>query len=300
MSTLAKIITGILATTLFGVLVFLYFNLFGVSTPKNLSATNNQIIKAEDSNVVTADGYFYVCMDHAVVYNDSVSKKVAVQLTIGDSVQLIMPRKENDIVFGYCQTNTMYQIAFWHAGQNMRGYIKGSFLGNGIHYALDHDGTQEILAAHYLHYNPGDDLAKGQAEIVVIKNSRIICKSQFESYSSIFVEPVDSSTAFQGYDFFMVHYGVEACDYPNGEVLIYYHDHKLDSISHVVISGGEDGGTSISYLFPQNKGGKKNSILLVAKTGYNLENMDSTERIGLHDFIDTTEYHYSGGRFKRM
>jgi hypothetical protein len=237
---------------------------------------------------------YFICTPNAAVFEDSSCKKLISYLALGDSVDL-----ENESVPVY--SDLMYVIHYIDKGKYLTGYISGKNVGEGIK-LQNSSANDEIYLVHYTDYASTitDDLAEGKAEMMVIKNHNIISRLPFKAYSDLTVSLTDSLNSFPGTRFFMINYGLGACDYPQGEILTYYDGRKLDSVTEETASGGEIGGQSYDYLFPRDKHGKKDTITIIGTLRYNYEEIDSAERKDYKESTDTSYYIFKDDRFRKV
>src|ERR1017187_6322210 len=130
------------------------------------------------------DGRIYISAPNAKVYNSDDQTQTISILNPGDTVKMVEnPESFSDI---YC-SDSFYEIKFLAVNQIKTGFIKGKPLGRGGQSGLN----SGLMVVHYSSYNnkvdedgyPSQD--EGNAELVLIRNHRVICKLPYMAYSEM-------------------------------------------------------------------------------------------------------------------
>lgn len=256
---------------------------------KNKTATRAKMA-APDKGIKTGSFNIFICTPTAEVFADSLHKKVNEVLHAGDSVSV------DDDNYGFL-SDRLYEINFKKKGKLVSGYIRGRDIGPGVRISSATNNT-EILAAHYLNYMPRDidDLDDGKAEVLLIRNGKISARKSFEAYSDIRLDTINKKFGNEGLRFFSIAYGLEACDYPQAELLGYVCNDRLDTVckDFIDFSAGNY-ACSVSYTFPGDSGSVPGKLLVTQHNYLYHDENDINHETGEINYVKT--YSYQDKRF---
>jgi len=156
-------------------------------------------------------------------------------------------------------------------GKKKSGYIWGGLLAKGyLHEDLDGDGEKEWALFGIV----GRTEYRSDFEVRYVKKGKVISQEKFEpietssddgagffSYS-VYTDVLDRSGFTPPLKMVKLMFEYGACDYANGDVIFYLSVNRLRYGLTAVWVSGEAGSIDIEYIFPRDKGGEKNSIII--------------------------------------
>lgn len=201
------------------------------------------------------------------------SSKLLTSLRPGTAVQIVEKMSKNASVNGFEDSFYKVKVAP-QAGVSalVSGVVWGGYLSKS---AIPQGKAMLVLAIS----GKGKEAVEKNARAILIENGKILSEASFEpielAESHSFSYSI-SASKFDTVGFadkpsiakFKFEYG--ACDYPFGDVLIGTVNNKVHVLLKEIDSGNETGGTSHDFILPGQKGGVKNS-LVVLRTSEELE-----------------------------
>lgn len=198
----------------------------------------------------------------------NLNSAIVAKLPAGIFVKIIENTKRPLLLNGY-QEN-WYLIRFRWKGRFKSGYVWGALLSKSF---LQSSDKKLLITMSFTGRK-----ANGQkiAELRLVKDRKIISKLQFtpieDSPSKIFSYSTQAQwkPSFKALSrkvrFFSFRFIYGACDYPNGEVIfILTASNQLLYGLTATESTGEAGSSQYSFIFPNQKGGKKSHLIIKHK-----------------------------------
>jgi hypothetical protein len=161
-----------------------------------------------------------------------------------------------------------YRIEYTMDEKNFMGYIWGGLLAKAfIHEDIDGDNQREWILIGITGVTKGDKIAEAR----LVKRGKIISKAVFKtidiSDSRFFAYTISAGVLpvkrfIPSMRIVRIDFSYEACDYPNGDVLLTWNGKELSYGLTAIYSSSEFRGSSYSYIFPEDKNGEKNQIII--------------------------------------
>ncbi|MBN1898904.1 MAG: SH3 domain-containing protein [Spirochaetes bacterium] len=196
-----------------------------------------------------------------------------------------------------------YKISFIAKDGHMQtGYIWGGFLAPcALESDMDNDRKNELVLVGIL--EKGKEEKKFQVRVV--KEGKILSRLTFS--------PIDSDPTSEYFSYTVkatwlgnkgfkppikiirIGFVYEACDYPNGDVLLVWDGKNILYGMKTLQSSNEYGYTGFEYIFPDEKNGKENQIVIKTETG------EYDEKGNIKKKSETLEYYlWDGKKFKKI
>jgi hypothetical protein len=236
----------------------------------------------------------------------SVSGKLVKQLKIGEAFTIKSRSDQTYEVSGY--KDYWYEVV----GQNFKGYLWGGLIAKvALKANLDADSEAELILVGL--NGQGSASLNKLAEARVIDNDMVASKLSFNP-----IETADDhmftyalSGEFlpdKGFVPFIkllrLNFEYGACDYLNGDILLALKGKQLVYVLKAISSGNEEGSTSFKYIFPNDKAGKQNQLILMQTVAeVQDEADDKTKKVGSGQKIlssTKTVYEWNGKSFEPL
>jgi len=211
----------------------------------------------------------YIFQDNVAVYSDieSIDKNKIASLSTGNQITIIKKTEISSIKAGF--NEYWYKISYSEKNQNKIGYIWG---GDISKLSIDLDDDLQLLFG-IIKYSKDKNF---EAKIKVLNKDRLLSSLTFLPLQSSFsgkwysydVEyKIEDSKGFKNIDkFIVIKFIYEACGYPNGDIWLAF-DGKKMRYAFERVEVGESGAYYVEQkiLFPRDKHGKKDTVIIVKK-----------------------------------
>jgi hypothetical protein len=202
--------------------------------------------------------------------NPSLKGKIADRLSIASVVTIEEKTEEILVIKNYKEF--WYRIEYKDGkGAKKSGYVWGGLLAKGyLHEDLDGDGEKEWALFGIV----GRAKCRSEFEARYVKAGRILSQLKFEAietnisegpgsfYYFVYTGILDKDGFTPPLKLIRVNFEYGACDYANGDILFYLDGNKLRYGFSAVWVSGEAGSIDVKYIFPGDKGGKQNYIII--------------------------------------
>jgi hypothetical protein len=231
--------------------------------------------------------------------NPSLKAKVVDRLPVTYLVKIKEKLKDELEINDYREN--WYRIEYTMNEKNYTGCIWGGLLAKTfIHEDIDGDNQREWLLIGISGVTKGDKIAEAR----LVKRGKIVSKTVFKtidiSNSRFFAYTISAKVLpvkrfIPAMRIVRIEFSYEACDYPNGDVLLTWNGEDLSYGLTAIYSSGEFGGSSYKYIFPQDKNGERNHIIIK----YTVEETeeDSGKR---STTVSYKKYKWEGKQLKRV
>lgn len=231
------------------------------------------------------------------------AEKIAT-LAIGTPLKILENKEEENEMEQNGYKERWYKVRGMDAQNNpIEGYVWGGLLSKATWRGdLDKDGIDELVLCGIIRKN---NIPKNFVEARVVKKNKIIAKTIFEAIdvaeSNYFSYTMGiESLGFKGFwppiFIFRVFFEYGACDYPNGEVILFWNSQTLNYGLKAVKASNEMGGVTYRLIFPDEKGGKTNELIIEYHTQeYDEENPEKIVR----ETRETHRYVWDGKKIKQ-
>ena len=231
--------------------------------------------------------------------NPSLRAKVIARLPITHQVRI--KERVQDILEIRKYRENWYRVEFSQGKKSLEGFVWGGLLAKAyVHEDIDGDNQSEWIVIGISGAEKGERIAEAR----LVKKGRLIAKPVFHAIdvgaSRFFIYTVSAELLpDKGFTppmkIIRVYFTYEACDYPNGDVLLTWNGKQLRYGLRAVFSSSEFGGSSYQYIFPEDKNGKENHIIVK----YTIEKVeeDSGKRFTR---ISYEKYNWDGEQLRRV
>jgi hypothetical protein len=198
--------------------------------------------------------------------NPSLRAKVVARLPITHQVRI--KEKLKDVLEIQNYRENWYRIEFRIGEKSFKGFVWGGLLAKAfIHEDISGDNEREWIVIGITGVKKGNRVAEAR----IVKKGRVISKPVFNPIdisASRFFDYTVSAEVLPHKSFtpplkiIRIYFSYEACDYPNGDVLLTWNGKELRYGLTAMFSSSEFGGSSYQYIFPVDKRGKENHIII--------------------------------------
>lgn len=231
--------------------------------------------------------------------NPSLRAKVIARLPITHQVRI--KEEVKDILEVRRYRENWYRVEFSQGEKSLEGFVWGGLLAKAfVHEDIDGDNQAEWIVIGISGAEKGERVVEAR----LVKEGRVISKPFFNAIDigasrffiyTVSAELLPDKSFTPPLKIIRVHFSYEACDYPNGDVLLTWNGKELRYGLRAVFSSSEFGGSSYRYIFPEEKNGKENHIIIK----YTIEKVE--EDPGKRSTrVSFEEYRWDGERLKSV
>lgn len=191
-----------------------------------------------------------------------------------------------------------YKVHLRINGQEDTAFVWGCEIAKGCRSDLDDDGQDELLLLGYTRYKDenADKPYDNPGFVQAYKNGQLLCRYAFSGYSNTWFEKLSAKSSSMPVALFRLQNGLEACDYPIHQELLYFSKGTLQLLRHDVVSGNEYAGLSYQYVLPSDSNGEANTIKVFGSLTFNPDEREP----GDSDRFDTAVYIYRNSSFHKQ
>lgn len=216
---------------------------------------------------------------------------VIAKLNLGDSLELDVI----DQTITNIEPDTLLLATYKNGANVKKGYVNGSCLAYASHLTRDNK-SGKFIAVHYLRKIKSDTDFDIPGEILVTDNGRIAAMLPFKGDNNLYFRAIPNNGFSPNINCYMLCFGLEACDYANGELMLSWNGQKLDTIckyfSVASTSDEGSGGLYNDFIFPSDSGGKPNQLIAIEYDEY-----DDLNGKKLRYGSTTDIYNFQNGKF---
>lgn len=201
----------------------------------------------------------------------STGAPVVVRLPVGHPVIVTQATGDSLTVNKYVETWYAVRGSDPATGKTFIGHVWGGLLAKAWARAdFDGDGADELIAAGIIACSNERKIMEAR----IVKNGAVISSVRFEAIETLMgVEPCRYGYTLHGaylgskgftpdIKFFRIGFEYGACDYANGDVILYWDGRNIRYALTALSMGNELGSHSFAYVFPGMKGGMKNALIV--------------------------------------
>lgn len=229
----------------------------------------------------------------------STKGEIVANIPIGSKVKILEESSKTLKLNGF--DAPWYEVSFETNGKEQKGYVWGGLIAEGYKKSENNDGVTFYYGiASVKSKSEGEySYEEIQIQLRAAKAGKEIDKIEFEAIGSLTTSHNMSNKGSRGLKnveaILNLSFSDQMCAGADGDVVVFWNDQKLHYVQALHSGSDIPVFASEKFIYPKDKGGKKDRVIFAEEAGEYGENADDVT----YNYQRKTEYIWTGTKLKK-